>query len=90
MEKAIEIAMGVALLVMAAFLVVAVLLQSGKDKSLSGALGGGNSESFFSKSGSATRDKILSRITLVVAIIFVVLVIVAYIYVNRIFTASAA
>ena len=85
METTIEIVIGVALMVMAGFLVVAVLLQSGKDKSLSGAIGGGSSESFFSRSGSKSWDKILSRITLIVAAIFVVLIIVAYIYVNKIF-----
>ena len=36
-----ELALGIALLVMAVFLVAAVLLQSGKDKSLSGAITGG-------------------------------------------------
>lgn len=36
-----EIVMGIILLVMALFLVVAVLMQSGTDKRLSGAIAGG-------------------------------------------------
>ncbi len=75
-----ELALGIALLVMAVFLIVAVLLQTGKDKSLSGSIGGG-AETFFSKSKSGTFDKILSKATLVVSIIFVILVIVMYIVV---------
>ena len=75
-----EIALGIALLVMAVFLVVAVLLQSGKDKSLSGSIAGG-AETFFSKSKTATWDKILSRATFVVGIVFALLVIVMYIYI---------
>ncbi len=76
-----ELALGIALLVMAVFLIVAVLLQSSKDKSLSGAIGGG-AETFFSKSKAGTWDKILSRATLVVSIIFTILVIVMYVYVS--------
>lgn len=75
-----EIALGIALLVMAVFLIVAVLLQSGKDKSLSGSIGGG-ADTFFSKSKSGTWDRILSRATFIVAIVFVILVVVMYIYV---------
>ena len=37
-----EIVMGIILLVMALFLVVAVLMQSGTDKRLSGAIAGGH------------------------------------------------
>ena len=41
-----DLALGIVLLVLAVALVVLVLLQSGKDKNLSGAIGGG-SETFF-------------------------------------------
>ena len=81
-----EIILGVALIVVAVLLVAAVLCQSSKEKGLSGAIGGGNgSESFFSKSGVATRDKVLSRLTIVLSAIFVVLAVAMYIYVNRIY-----
>ena len=50
-----ELALGIALLVMAVFLVAAVLLQSGKDKSLSGAITGG-SDSSFGRTKTSRRD----------------------------------
>ena len=78
----VEFILGIALMVMAVFLVIAVLLQSGKDKDLSGAISG-SAETFFSKSKSRTWDKILSKVTLVVSIIFAILVVVMYIYVSR-------
>ena len=37
-----ELPLGIALLVMAVFLVIAVLLQSGKDNGLSGSIAGGS------------------------------------------------
>jgi len=79
---AVERILGIALMVMAVFLIIAVLLQSGKDKDLSGAISG-SAETFFAKSKARTWDKILSKITLVVSIIFAILVVVMYIYVSR-------
>ena len=76
------LALGIVLIVLAVFLIVAVLLQSGKDTGgLSGAIGGG-ADTFFSKSKSATWDKMLSRATSVVAIVFTLVVIVMYIIVT--------
>ena len=75
-----EIALGIALLVMAVFLVVAVLLQTGKDKNLSGSIAGG-ADTFFGKTKSGSWDKILAKATLIVAIIFALLVIVMYVFV---------
>ena len=72
-----DIAFGVILLVLSVALVVLVLFQSGKDKSLSGSISGA-AETFFGKSGSASNDKKLSVITTVVAVVFAVLVLVAY------------
>lgn len=76
---ALEITLGIILLVMALFLVVAVLLQSGKDKN-SGVITGG-AETFFGKSNVTTADKILNRLTIAVSIIFTLVVIVMYIVV---------
>lgn len=76
-----EIFFGILLLVMAVFLVIAVLMQSGKDKSLSGSIAGG-AETFFGKAKGSTWDKILSRLTTVVAIVFIVVVIAMYIVVS--------
>lgn len=76
----LELIFGIVLLVMAVFLIVAVLMQSGKDKKLSGTIAGG-AETFFGKTNSGTMDKILSKITTVVAIIFALIVIAMYIIV---------
>lgn len=68
------------LLLMAVFLVVAIMLQSGKGKGLSGTIAGGSSDSYFGKNKGKTRDQVLSRLTTVVAIVFVVLVLLLYIF----------
>lgn len=73
----LEIVIGIVLLIMAVFLVVAILMQSGKDKSLSGTIAGG-AETFFGKSKASTMDKMLSKVTTIVAIVFAVLVLVMY------------
>lgn len=75
--QVVEIIFGIALLIMAVFLVVAILMQSGKDKRLSGTIAGG-AETFFGKSKASTMDKMLSKLTTVVAIVFAVLVVVLY------------
>ncbi len=72
-----ELAIGIILIVAALFLIIAVLMQHGKDHNLSGTIAGA-SESFFGKSKSTTLDKKLSVLTSVVAVIFVVLVLVMY------------
>ncbi len=73
----LEIVMGIILLVFALFLVISVLLQSAKDKRLSGAIAGG-AESFLGKDRGSRLDKLLNIITPIVAGIFAVLVIVMY------------
>ncbi len=69
----------IALLILTgAFVVVAVLLQQGKSKGgLSGTIVGGT-ETFYGKDKSVQRDGLLSRITTVAAIVFVLLVLVVY------------
>ncbi|MBR4896144.1 MAG: preprotein translocase subunit SecG [Clostridia bacterium] len=72
-----EIAIGILLILAAIFLVVAVLMQSGKSHNLSGTIAGG-AETFFGKSKATTLDKKLSKLTTIVAIVFVLLVLVSY------------
>ncbi len=72
-----ELAIGIILIVFAVFLIVAVLMQSGKSHNLSGTIAGA-AETFFGKSKASTMDKKLSIATTVVAIIFVLLVLVSY------------
>ena len=74
---ALELVLGIILLVGALFLIVAVLMQHGKSKNLSGTIAGG-AETFFGKTKGRAIDKVLSRVTSVVAVVFVVLVIVIY------------
>lgn len=60
------------------FVIVAVLLQQGKSKGgLSGTIVGGT-ETFYGKEKGVQRDKLLSRLTTVASIIFVVLVLAVY------------
>ena len=76
--SAIEWIFGSILLFFAVFLVVSVLLQHGKSHHLSGTIAGG-AETFFGKEKGRTIDKLLSTVTSIVAVLFVVAVIVLYI-----------
>ena len=72
-----QIAIGILLIIAAVFLVVAVLMQSGKSHNLSGTIAGG-AETFFGKAKGSTIDKKLAKLTTIVAIVFVVVVLVSY------------
>lgn len=74
----LEYIFGGILLLAALFLIVAVLLQSGKSHGLSGTIAGG-AETFFGKTKAKSMDKLLSKLTTIVAILFAVLVIVVYV-----------
>lgn len=54
-------------------LIAAVLVQSGKEAGLSGALAGGNENSYLSKSGKGNLDKALASATKWVALAWIVL-----------------
>lgn len=71
------IVLGILLIIFSLFLIVAVLLQQGKNHNLSGTIAGG-AETFFGKSKAQTMNKKLSILTTVAAVIFVVMVIVVY------------
>lgn len=72
------IALGIIVLVLALALCLLVLLQSGKDSRLSGAIAGGM-DTFFGKSKSSTMDRKLAIATIVVSILFVIAVMALYI-----------
>ena len=78
----IELTLGIILIAMALFLVIAVLMQQGKDKKLSGSIAGGT-ETFFGKGKGKSWDKILSRLTTVVSILFAVLVVAMYVVIAK-------
>ena len=75
-----ELALGIVIGVIAVILVVCVLMQSGKDKRLSGAIAGG-SDNFFGKSKGHKKDKTLSFVTTALSFVFVILVVIMYIVV---------
>ena len=76
------ITLSIILIVLAVALVVCVLMQSGKDKSLSSTITGGASESFFSKGKSRTKEKMLSRITTILAVVFAIVTVLLVIWVQ--------
>ena len=76
-----EIVLGIVLILASIFLIVAVLLQSSKSHRLSGTIAGG-AETFFGKTKGSSIDKKLSKLTTIVAIVFMVIVIAMYIIVS--------
>ncbi len=76
-----EWVLGGAVVVMALFLIIAVLLQSGKDTQMSGAITG-SAETFFGQGKGDRRDKFLSKLTIAVSVIFALVVIAMYVVVS--------
>ena len=74
----VELTLGIIMIVLALFIVVLVLLQQGKDKKLSGTIAGG-ADTYYSKGKKHSRDVILSRLTVVAAIVFCAMVVASYI-----------
>ena len=75
-----EIALGIILLVLALALVISVMMQSGKDKQLSGSIAG-MSETFLGKNRAKKTDKMWRMITIICGILFIVLDVVMYIFI---------
>ncbi len=74
----LNIVLAILLFVSAIFLIIAVLVQSGKDKG-TGVITGGSSETYFGRNKNKSKEKKLALITTIVAIIFVILAILVYI-----------
>lgn len=66
-----KLALTICQIVLTIALIVLVLMQSGKTQGLSGSIAGG-AETFFGKNKGKTIDGILSKITSVIAILFIV------------------
>ena len=77
-----ELALGIALIVLSVALTVMVLFQSSKDTHLSGTIAGG-AETFFGKTKGSSIDKLLSKLTVVVSILVVVLTVALVIVSNK-------
>ncbi|MBQ7714714.1 MAG: preprotein translocase subunit SecG [Clostridia bacterium] len=69
---------GIVVIVAAVFLIIAVLMQQGKQHNLSGTIAGA-ADTFFGKTKGSTISKKLSVVTSVVAILFVIMVLAYYI-----------
>ena len=74
----IQLILGILLFISAIFLIVAVLMQTGKSKGV-GAIAGGSSETYFGKNKGKSRDKKLALVTTIVAIIFVILALFSFV-----------
>ena len=72
-----EIILAILLGVISLGLIVAVLMQPGKDKRLSGAIAGG-ADTFFAKGKAGKWDQLLGTITVAMCIVFFVLILVMY------------
>ena len=73
----LEITFGILVIVMSLFLIIAVLLQSGKDTHMSGAITG-SADTFFGQSKANTWDRMLSKLTIGVSVVFAIVVILMY------------
>jgi preprotein translocase subunit SecG len=74
----LNMTIGILLVVMAIFLVIAVLMQSSKDHRLGSSIAGG-AETFFGKQKGKSMDALFNKLTTVIAIVFVLLVVILYV-----------
>ena len=72
-----ELIFGIILALVSLSLVVAVLMQPGKDKRLSGAIAGG-ADTFFAKGKAGKWDQLLGKITVVMCVALFALILVLY------------
>ena len=74
------IALGIIIILVSVALTVLVLMQSGKGKDLSGAIAGGNSNSYLGNNSKANdQDKVLFNVTCILAVVLVICVLVLYV-----------
>ena len=73
----LEFILGLVLGLISLGLIVAVLMQPGKDKRLSGAIAGG-ADTFFAKGKAGKWDQLLSKITVAMCIALFVLILALY------------
>ncbi len=72
-----ELILGIVLALVSLGLIIAVLLQPGKDKHLSGAIAGG-ADTFMAKGKAGKLDQILGKVTVAMCIVFFVVILVLY------------
>ena len=76
--ETLELIMTIIIFVLAIAITVLVLLQSGKQKNLSGAIAGGY-ETFLGKDRAKKADKLFDKATVICSVIFAVLVLLVFI-----------
>ena len=76
-----ELALGIVMIVLSVALTLMVLFQSAQDKQLSGTIAGG-AETFFGKTKGTSIDKLLSKLTIVVSILVVLVALALVIIAN--------
>ena len=80
---ALQYVLGISLILLSLGLVLLVLFQSGKDTRMSGTISGGGSDTYYGQNKGRSRDKLLSRLTIVVGLVFTVALLVAYVLIAR-------
>ncbi|CDZ23830.1 putative membrane protein [[Clostridium] cellulosi] len=73
---AFQIVVSIILFIFSVVLVIIVLSQQGKDPYLGNAIAGGAAESFLGKNKARTIDSMLTKITRVIAVIFIALTVI--------------
>ena len=80
---ALQYVLGILLIVLSLGLVLLVLFQSGKDTRMSGTISGGGSDTYYGQNKGRSLDKLLSRVTIVVGLVFAGVLLAAYILIAR-------
>ena len=81
LSATLQYVLGGILIFLAVVLTAVVLFQSAKDKSLSGTIAGG-AETFFGKTKGTAMDKILSKATIVISILIVLITVALGVIIN--------
>lgn len=68
-----KLALTIIFLLISVIMAVIILSQEGKQNGLSGAIGGGNSETYWSKNKGRSKESMLVTVTTILAILFFVL-----------------
>ncbi|MFL0267653.1 preprotein translocase subunit SecG [Candidatus Clostridium radicumherbarum] len=65
-----RIALIIALVIISIILIVSVLMQPSKSNGLSGFIGGGTADTYYSKNKAKSYEAIMARVTVITAILF--------------------
>ena len=79
--SAVELILGIVIVVLAVFIAASVLLQSGKDSRMSGVISGA-ADTFLGKERGSRLDKVLNKVTPIISGVFALVCIVLYLYVQ--------